>query len=365
VTTFDWSQLIPPWNNLLLIPGILVAYTVHELAHNLIAYFLGDSCQAEKGRMSLNPFKHLSWFGAAAFLLFRAGWPKPLKVDTRRFKNIYLDLFLVSIAGPAANILMGVLAFGATFGLGVLLVLFGHVGPQQVQLFFFPLDEKIPLAFNFQAITMAFTTHLITANFILGIISSLPLPFLDGYTALSSLLAFLRSEKKTGKASINEMPPVPEKKVSPVRPDHRRLAEIHLNAGLEFHQLGKFDDAIARYRQALNIDSTYGPAYINAGLAYLAQGKKQDAIRSFRGGIQYSNDEKSRGEAWNQLYTLSEHAQSPENMPRTMAEQGSSPWKDSSLKPNWAQLGLGLLLILASLICIYAFLLANLPQYIM
>ncbi|MEM7346840.1 MAG: hypothetical protein AAF485_21585 [Chloroflexota bacterium] len=72
------NELFPNfgWANLLIIPGILIGYTVHELGHALTAYYLGDHSQVERGKITLNPLEHISWFGALAFILFGIGWPK-------------------------------------------------------------------------------------------------------------------------------------------------------------------------------------------------------------------------------------------------------------------------------------------------
>ena len=59
------------WTNLLIIPGLLIGYTIHELAHAFAAYFLGDYSQVERGKITLNPFRHISWFGFFSFLLFK------------------------------------------------------------------------------------------------------------------------------------------------------------------------------------------------------------------------------------------------------------------------------------------------------
>ena len=50
-------------------PMILMALSVHECAHAWTARSLGDSTADDQGRVSLNPFVHLDWMGAIAFVI--------------------------------------------------------------------------------------------------------------------------------------------------------------------------------------------------------------------------------------------------------------------------------------------------------
>ena len=101
----------PTWSTLLLLPALFVGFTVHELAHALVAFLLGDTTQVERKRLSFNPLRHVSWVGMIAFLLVGFGWAKPVWVDQNRLriKNQEFGVFLVAIAGPAANILTALL----------------------------------------------------------------------------------------------------------------------------------------------------------------------------------------------------------------------------------------------------------------
>ena len=57
----------PSLSTLLLLPALFVGFTVHELAHALVAYLLGDTSQVEKKRLSFNPLRHVSWLGLVVF----------------------------------------------------------------------------------------------------------------------------------------------------------------------------------------------------------------------------------------------------------------------------------------------------------
>ena len=48
---------------LFLLPGLIVGITFHEAAHAITASWLGDKNAKRMGRVTLNPFKHLSPLG--------------------------------------------------------------------------------------------------------------------------------------------------------------------------------------------------------------------------------------------------------------------------------------------------------------
>lgn len=92
--------------------ALLIALSVHEWAHALIAHKLGDPTAKEQGRLTLNPIAHLDLMGTILFFLVGFGWGKPVPVDPRYFKNWKRDTALVSIAGPISNLIVAFLAFG-------------------------------------------------------------------------------------------------------------------------------------------------------------------------------------------------------------------------------------------------------------
>jgi Zn-dependent protease len=95
----------------ILTPPILLAVTLHEMAHGWVAYRLGDPTAKLLGRLTLNPIKHLDPFGTLVFFLTQAiGWAKPVPVNPANFKDPKRDMIWVSLAGPAANILIAVVS---------------------------------------------------------------------------------------------------------------------------------------------------------------------------------------------------------------------------------------------------------------
>ncbi len=97
---------------------ILLAITFHEAAHAYAAYWLGDDFAHRNGRTSLNPLKHIDPFGTLllpALLLitqagFIIGYAKPVPVLFERLRPVRLGTALVAIAGPAANVILALIA---------------------------------------------------------------------------------------------------------------------------------------------------------------------------------------------------------------------------------------------------------------
>ncbi len=97
---------------------ILVSMMLHELAHGLVAYWLGDDTAKLEGRLTLNPLKHLDPVLSLLMplLLFLSGGPifggaKPVPINTRNLKHGEWGMALVAIAGPITNFLLAFIAF--------------------------------------------------------------------------------------------------------------------------------------------------------------------------------------------------------------------------------------------------------------
>ncbi len=90
-----------------LIVALLIALTVHEASHALVAYILGDPTPKNMGRLSLNPFAHLEPLGVLMILIVGLGWGKPVRIDAEKLKpGPKIGMALVAAAGPVSNVLL-------------------------------------------------------------------------------------------------------------------------------------------------------------------------------------------------------------------------------------------------------------------
>ncbi len=90
---------------------LLVAFTIHELAHALTADYLGDPTPRRMGRITLNPLKHLDPFGTIMLIIAGFGWAKPVMVNPMNMRgNPRTSMAIVAIAGPLSNLVMAAMA---------------------------------------------------------------------------------------------------------------------------------------------------------------------------------------------------------------------------------------------------------------
>ena len=163
-------------NLLLSLPSILIALSVHECAHAWAAYKLGDPTAKNFGRMTINPLKHLDPLGVLCMIIAGFGWARPVPVTSRNLQKPRRDMVLISLAGPASNI---VLAF---FGLLVLRIMEALVLPA--------LSPTSLSNFGISAIVMLleFLVLFCSLNAGLAIFNLLPIPPLDGSHLLALIL---------------------------------------------------------------------------------------------------------------------------------------------------------------------------------
>ncbi|MFC1647371.1 site-2 protease family protein [Patescibacteria group bacterium] len=135
-----------------IVVGLVIAISIHEAAHAFAAYRLGDPTAKQKGRLTLNPLKHLDLMGTVMLFLAGFGWGKPVPVNPYNFKNPVRDSAVVSLAGPASN-------FATALLLSLPLKYFGAAMP-------FWLENILWVTFDI--------------SLILGIFNLLPFPPLDG-----------------------------------------------------------------------------------------------------------------------------------------------------------------------------------------
>lgn len=181
--------------NLLFVGGVqllilLLAISVHESAHAWVALYCGDPTAFERGRISLNPLRHLDPFGSVLLpiLLLIAGaplfgWARPTPVDTRRLRQPERDHLLVTLAGPVSNLLLAILA---TFLLAVAVRVLGPDAQQAASL---TLLRQFEEAMNLAHFPVMFTlVQLAFLNAFLAVFNLIPVPPLDGGQVLLNIL---------------------------------------------------------------------------------------------------------------------------------------------------------------------------------
>ncbi len=94
-----------------LVVVLLVAFPIHELAHAVTADYYGDDTPRLYGRITLNPLAHLDLVGSLLLIVAGFGWAKPVPVNEYALssRSRYAPA-LVALAGPASNLVMGLVA---------------------------------------------------------------------------------------------------------------------------------------------------------------------------------------------------------------------------------------------------------------
>ena len=144
---------------------ILVCFPVHECAHAWVADRLGDSTGRQKGRISLNPFRHLDYIGTISILLIGVGYAKPVPVNINRFRHRKRDFALTALAGPVSNLVMTVLF-----------------------LFIIKAILLLPIPAEYLQLASRLLTYAAYINVSLSVFNLLPIPPLDGSRVVTALL---------------------------------------------------------------------------------------------------------------------------------------------------------------------------------
>ncbi len=151
--------------------AFILSLSVHEFAHALAAYKMGDPTPKITGRLTLNPFKHIDTSGFIMFLLFGMGWAKPVQVNPLNFKKFRTGIRIVSIAGILSNFLLGLVCAIISA------ILFATVGlPNQFMWYIYNLLD-----------------YLMLVNSFLCLFNLLPIYPFDGFNFVTS---FMKSDNK-------------------------------------------------------------------------------------------------------------------------------------------------------------------------
>ena len=145
--------------------AVLFCLTVHETCHGLAALALGDPTAKRQHRLSLNPLRHIDWFGLLMMLVAGFGWARPVPVNPNYFKKPRQGMALTALAGPVSNLLLALLLLIPAR----LIYTYAHYS-----------------VFNQTALDFLTSTAALSIG--LGLFNLIPIPPLDGSKVLAVLL---------------------------------------------------------------------------------------------------------------------------------------------------------------------------------
>ena len=155
------QNLLANWQQYLyIIPVLIIALSFHEFSHAWVAHKLGDDTAKMRGRLTLNPLKHLDPLGTLMMIFARIGWAKPVPVNAMNFKDPKQDMVKVGLAGPVMNL---IIAFITAF-------------PIQIMVAYYSTRP----AGNFALGVWEFLLMLFSVNLYLAVFNLIPVPPLDG-----------------------------------------------------------------------------------------------------------------------------------------------------------------------------------------
>ena len=167
---------------------VLFAITVHEASHGLAALKMGDPTAYQMGRITLNPIRHIDPVGTillpAILIIMGAppfGWAKPVPVNPLNLKDPRKDNVIISIAGPASNIGVAVIAF-------VILKILMNLNPS----LFYTSGGGLA---NILSPLITIVYYTIVINVILAIFNLIPIPPLDGSGVVMGLISEEAAQK--------------------------------------------------------------------------------------------------------------------------------------------------------------------------
>ena len=166
------NQSLGEWlfDQVLIMPAILVGLTFHEAAHGFASYWLGDPTPKLQGRLTLNPLKHIDPLGFLALFFAGFGWGKPVEINPFYYKHRRRDEIIVSLAGVATNFLIAVVS---CFALKYIIIYCFIPGAGAL--------SEIGYAL------LMIPTYMIQINIVLMIFNLIPVPPLDGFGVITQI----------------------------------------------------------------------------------------------------------------------------------------------------------------------------------
>ena len=182
---------------------LLFSLSVHECAHAWTASRLGDHTARMQGRVTINPIPHIDPLGTLLFpamVIFGpllgfnvpfllVGWAKPTPVTTRNLKNIVRDDNLITLAGPASNLILALIAL-----VGLVITAVAVPGGRELLRATLQGGLMINGPSELQAlVVLALIT--IEINITLLFFNLLPIPPLDGSHLLRNMLPYNAAQR--------------------------------------------------------------------------------------------------------------------------------------------------------------------------
>ncbi|HBD24648.1 MAG: hypothetical protein A2566_02900 [Candidatus Zambryskibacteria bacterium RIFOXYD1_FULL_40_13] len=149
---------------------LIFSVVIHEVSHGYAAYLQGDNTARFQGRLTLNPLKHLEWFGSFILPTLLAisnlpiiGWAKPVPFNPYNLRNQRWGEAIVALAGPLSNICIAV---------------------------FFGLLIRFGISAQFGVSFVYISSSIVLINLVLATFNLIPIPPLDGSKILFSFLPY-------------------------------------------------------------------------------------------------------------------------------------------------------------------------------
>ena len=146
---------------LMTVPILIISLTLHEISHGFASYLMGDKTAKYNGRLSINPLKHIDWFGFFMLLIAGIGWAKPVPVNMFKFNDPKKGMAITALAGPLMNVLLVFISL-ILYALGIV--------------------------FNWNVYVQMFLFIAAQYNAVIAMFNLLPIPPLDGSKILFAFL---------------------------------------------------------------------------------------------------------------------------------------------------------------------------------
>jgi Zn-dependent protease len=149
---------------------LIFSIMVHEVAHGIAAEHEGDPTARLMGRITLNPVKHIDWFGSVILPLilvlssagFVVGWAKPVPYNPNNVRRGNKSVAHIAISGILVNLVIAIV-----FGILIRILVFFNA-------------NALPL--------LSVASIIVLVNLVLAFFNSIPLSPLDGFTFLKAAL---------------------------------------------------------------------------------------------------------------------------------------------------------------------------------